>query len=540
VIADREGTFSLWDVAARQELLKYKLPGRELQAMDVSGDGKLIAATTMDGVYLWPWLAGDQPVKLPIDARRAMAVRFSPSGKLLAIGGGGRIGAWLWDLKAAKVVHTLRSEGDGSSFYTLGLAFTPDGKFLAVPGERDKKAILFLDAESGKEVRRFDTAPFEPRRLAISRDGQWLASTGLEQKVNVWNLRTGEEMGREAIGHKASIQGVQFSPDGKNVVTASDDGTIRIWDAASGRQQKVLQNRDEKQPFAWVRGIALSPDGKWIASNSLDNTVRLWDMATGREVYRLPGHGSYGGRRPVAFTSDSRRLCTWGDQDALLRVWDVATGKAIAEFAVHPSDVKSVKDDVQTSAGRFDIADWKHGVSEAAFSPDGRLFVLSYLRTGYIFDIESGKEVQKVALSTLVRCLAISPDRNRVAVVVDADEAAPQRLAGGGTRRYPPQYNLMILSLPSGKKIWKQPAPDGFYGQVSFSPVGKYLVAAMRSPDSQIRIVESSTGKSVYTIQHVPRISWTHSLALSPDGKRLACGMDDTSVLIWDLPQSYR
>ena len=57
------------NVAAQQELLKYKFPGREIEAIDVSPDGKLIAAATLDGVYLWPWLAGDQPVKLPIGAR---------------------------------------------------------------------------------------------------------------------------------------------------------------------------------------------------------------------------------------------------------------------------------------------------------------------------------------------------------------------------------------------------------------------------------------------------------------------------------------
>jgi WD40 repeat protein len=393
VIAGSDGMFTLWDVAAQQELLKYKLPGGEVQAIDVSPDGQLIAATTRDGVYLWAWMAGDKPVKVPIGDSRVMAVRFSPSGKLLGIGGDGRIGAYLWDLKASKVVRTLRSEKGDSRFYTYGLAFTPDSKFLALPAEREsfappaareRKAILFWDTESGEVVRRFDTGPFEHRGVLISRDGQWLAASGMEQKINVWNLRTGEEMGREAIGHEGSIHGVQFSPDGKNVVTASDDGTIRIWDATTGRQQKVLRHE------YWVRGMAVSPDGKWIASNSLDKTVRLWDMATGKEVYRLPGHGRLGGRRPVAFTADSRSFCTWGDQDTFLRVWDVATGKAIREFTVRPSDVKPTSDGEETDPDPFGMRDWKNSLSGAEFSSDGRVFVLMGARAVYIFDVDSG------------------------------------------------------------------------------------------------------------------------------------------------------
>ncbi|MGA2254897.1 MAG: WD40 repeat domain-containing protein [Thermoguttaceae bacterium] len=529
VIGVSDGTLALWDVATRQELLKYKLPGGDLQAIDVSGDGKLIAASTRNGVYLWPWLAGDKPVKLAIDAGRTTAVRFSPNGRLLAIGGNYRIGAYLWDLKAAKVVHTLCGDGENTTFNTIELAFTPDSKFLVVPAGYDKKAILLLDPESGKEVRRFDTAPFDPRCLTISRDGQWLASTGLESQVNVWNLHTGEEMGRDAIGHKASIQGVQFSSDGKKIVTASDDGTIRTWDAATSRQEKVLRHG------SWVRGMALSPDGKWIVSNSLDDTVRLWDMITGKEVYRLPGHGRLGGKRPVTFTPDSRRFCTWGDQDAFLRVWDVATGKAIREFAIRPSDAKPSGDE-QPRLVPFNEESWNGNVTDAKFSSDGRLFAISCMRSIYCFDVDTGKELQKVPTDARMRPFAVSSDHQRLAAAVVAGKPMDQRRPTGELHQ---ETNLTVVDLSSGKEAWKQPLPDRFFGQFAFSPDGKYLLVAARLPNDQIRIHQSATGKLLYTIEHVPAISWSGPI-LSPDGRRLACGMADTSVLIWDLPERYR
>ena len=150
--------------------------------------------------------------------------------------------------------------------------------------------------------------------MAISHNGRWLAATDFVlRRRKVWDLATGEEMGREFIGHDGTVSGLAFSPDGRSVVTASDNGTVRILGFDSGKQQRVLHHE------YWVRGMAVSPDGKWVASNSLDNTVRLWDAATGKEVYRLPGHGRMGGHRPVAFTPDSRRFYSWGDNNAYLR-----------------------------------------------------------------------------------------------------------------------------------------------------------------------------------------------------------------------------
>ena len=132
---------------------EVQAPGGELQAIDLLGDGKLIAATTRDGVYLWP-VAGGRPAGQARDWMcRPMAVRFSPNGGLLAVGGEFRIGASLWDLKEPSwsIPSAARKAQNVSLFLYGELAFIPDGKSLAVPAEREKQAILLLDRSRARK-----------------------------------------------------------------------------------------------------------------------------------------------------------------------------------------------------------------------------------------------------------------------------------------------------------------------------------------------------------------------------------------------------
>src|SRR5262249_1841340 len=132
--------------------------------------------------------------------------------------------------------------------------------------------------------------------------------------------------------HRQSPSSLVVSVGGV-VVTASQDHTVRLWDAATGKQQRKLQHGGS------VQAIAVSPDGTKVASSSMDDTVRLWDAATGREIYQLAGHGRLGGYRFLVFTPDGKRLLSWGD-DFYLRVWDMATGKALHENRLQPTGVK--------------------------------------------------------------------------------------------------------------------------------------------------------------------------------------------------------
>ncbi|KAK4149159.1 hypothetical protein C8A00DRAFT_47166 [Chaetomidium leptoderma] len=121
----------------------------------------------------------------------------------------------------------------------------------------------------------------------------------------------------QTLSHPSGVHAVAFSPDGWLIVSGSYDGTVRVWDAATGAERRMLRGHSGS-----VRAVAFSPDGRLIVSGSSDKTVRVWDAATGAER-RVLGHS-----RPVcavAFSPDGRLIVS-GSSDKTVRVWDAATG----------------------------------------------------------------------------------------------------------------------------------------------------------------------------------------------------------------------
>ena len=113
------------------------------------------------------------------------------------------------------------------------------------------------------------------------------------------------------------VRRAAFSPDGTRVVTASDDGTARLWDAATGKEIAVLRGHDKL-----VRRAAFSPDGTRVVTASNDNTARLWDAETGKEIVALRGHDD--AVVSAAFSPDGTRVVT-ASNDNTARLWDVGT-----------------------------------------------------------------------------------------------------------------------------------------------------------------------------------------------------------------------
>ncbi|HEV3293785.1 MAG TPA: NB-ARC domain-containing protein, partial [Streptosporangiaceae bacterium] len=128
----------------------------------------------------------------------------------------------------------------------------------------------------------------EVEAVVVAPDGSWLASGGGDGTVRIWDAATGRE--RAALtGHTGGVAVMVVAPDGSWLASGSYDGTVRIWDTATGRERAALKGGTAGS-FGGVEAVVVAPDGSWLAAASGDGTVRIWDAATGRERAALTGH----------------------------------------------------------------------------------------------------------------------------------------------------------------------------------------------------------------------------------------------------------
>ncbi|MBV9123795.1 MAG: PD40 domain-containing protein, partial [Planctomycetes bacterium] len=516
------GSVCVWEVATGIELLRYKLGPGSIRALAVSPDGRLVAAASSDGgIYLWEWQTDRKPHRLQAGEQEMNSLAFAPDGRTLAAGGSLMDGVYLWDVPTRR----LRWHPAGYDSAGQGLAFSPDGKLLATTVYGWRRAtdgngvILLWDAATGQLLKKLPTPGDNDRAVAFSTDGRWLAA-GSDNGVHVWDRRTYQEVGATDAAHRAYVTSIAVSAHGL-MATASDDYTVRLWEAATGRPRGLLQHH------SWVRAVALSPDGKRVASSSLDDTVCLWDAATGRLIYRLAGHGDIGGRRVVAFTADGKRLLSFGD-DFYLRVTDVATGKALREFRLHPSGVKVPDQDADPSERDRILT-----LGEGAFSADGRVFVLAIWERLSVFDTETGKEIRALNTGMRNQNLALSPD-GKLLLVTGWGKSIQTKLPNGQMRfSTAPEHPLEWWDLTTGQRVRQIILPGSMSSPVAIAADGKRCAAALDKPAGKIRIWDEAGGVEL------PALSGFRggimALAFAPDGRSLVAGMTDTTVLIWDI-----
>jgi len=310
-------------------------------------------------------------------------------------------------------------------------------------------------------------------------------------------------------GHKAMINDVTFTPDGRYLVSAGDDKVIRVWDLETGQTVRTLRGQigagDEGKIFA----MALSPDGRWLAAGGFmgDNTeyqdaIRLYNFASGQLVALLKGHSNV--VLSLAFSPDSRFLVSGSfDKNAIL--WELASN-ALDSRALAPKHRLS---------GHTDY------IFAVAFTPDSQRVVTGSLdHTLRLWQVSDGKLLATLTGHTdKVYAVAISPQED---IIASGSDDYTIRLWDGETGRF-------IKTLANqGTQV----------GSLSFSPDGRYLVSGVSSAPTHCHVWSIPDGQEIVTYRDHDNI--VLATAVSPDGQWVATGGgNNQEIHRWSLHNGH-
>jgi len=425
-----------------------------VRAVAYSPDGQTLASAGDDGsVRLWDAVSGEERARLTEHTGVVSALAFAPDGKtLVTVGGDGT--ARLWNSATGESMSLLWQETNSLST----VAFSPDGRILAAGTAR---------LPTGK---RFPSTRYAP------------PADGMSSHITLYDLRE-RKMIRTFVAHADGVYSLQFSPDGKTLVSGGKDGAVNFWDSNSGALQRAVTNS-----IGPVYGISFAPKGRGLATTcwqptSANADLQILNSKTGQALHRFDEPGQV---VCLAYSPDGSTLATAGT-DQLISLWDVANGRLRAKFTGHTGVVWSL-----------------------AWAPDGqRLATAGWDGTVRLWDVTRRQDAEEIA-TVANFSVAFSPDS--------------QVLVGGGA-------GVQLWDAECGERFRTLPEMSSGDVRVEFSPNGNLLAAFGR--DNVLHLYATKDWSHIGTIP-APAHPIT-AMIFSPDSRTIAVPLLDKTVRLYDV-----
>jgi RNA polymerase sigma factor (sigma-70 family) len=548
--------------------------------MALSGDGStLVAQVANQGIFVWKTDSKDPPRRLDAEPQGSRALALSADGRLLAVAHHRFVAQpelHVWDLKTNRKRDFVIPDSASQ------VAFSPDAKRLASVA---REAITVYDVGTGNELRRWpaETRGWSHQHVAFSPDNKQLAAYLADDKDNprieLWDIETGKVRHTFPGQHMP----VLFSPNGKLLATRGSDA-IHIWDPANGKELRkgprgysfAFAPNSKSLAFRWgaslsvwnlqtdrvltnqnghaseVMALAFSRNGKWLAS--LADSVRLWEVATSKPVVELsPADGLSGS---LGFSYDSKTLLCLPFRGPACR-WELPSGRELPAYAA--PELNAAKGWLRFSTDNSMILalDYKLGTAHykrGAFpwlvkrwdtsgkelwrgdelvlfpevaSRDGKIRAAAALAS---LD-PRGTAEERTRREPLIREFNFSADGRVLAVMLDRSE--PGRVPD--LVRFDPP-GLDVWDVVSGTRVRRLPVSPSC--RLALSPTGRYLAAAGLDA---LHVFDLATGEEILrrpAPEHFRSFGgdpFASSIAFSADGKTLATGLADGSILLWPV-----